>query len=84
MILYVYQTDAKGLYSPAAGQTQGRRHGHLRGWMKTDRMGRYEFRTVRPASYPGRDVPAHIHPVVKEPEKTNTTWTSTSSPTTPS
>jgi protocatechuate 3,4-dioxygenase beta subunit len=69
VILYVYHTDAKGYYSPAPGQTQGRRHGHLRGWMKTDRMGRYEFRTLRPAPYPNRDIPAHIHPVVKEPGK---------------
>ena len=69
VILYVYHTDAKGYYSPAPGQTQGRRHGHLRGWMKTDRMGRYEFRTLRPAPYPSRDIPAHIHPVVKEPGK---------------
>jgi protocatechuate 3,4-dioxygenase beta subunit len=69
VILYVYQTDAKGYYSPAPGQTQGRRHGHLRGWMKTDRMGRYELRTLRPAPYPNRDIPAHIHPVVKEPGK---------------
>jgi protocatechuate 3,4-dioxygenase beta subunit len=69
VILYVYHTDAKGYYSPAPSQTQGRRHGHLRGWMKTDRMGRYEFRTLRPAPYPNRDIPAHIHPVVKEPGK---------------
>jgi len=69
VILYVYHTDAKGYYSPAPGQTQGRRHGHLRGWMKTDRMGRYEFRTLRPAPYPSGEVPAHIHPVVKEPGK---------------
>jgi protocatechuate 3,4-dioxygenase beta subunit len=69
VILYVYHTDAKGYYSPAPNQTQGRRHGHLRGWMKTDRMGRYELRTIRPAPYPNRDVPAHIHPVVKEPGK---------------
>ena len=69
VILYVYHTDAKGYYSPAPGQTQGRRHGHLRGWMKTDRMGRYEFRTLRPAPYPNREIPAHIHPVVKEPGK---------------
>ena len=37
--------------------------------MKTDRDGRYELRTIRPAPYPGRDIPAHIHPVVKEPGK---------------
>ncbi|HEV2853325.1 MAG TPA: intradiol ring-cleavage dioxygenase [Thermoanaerobaculia bacterium] len=69
VILYVYHTDAKGYYSPAPGQTRGRRNGHLRGWMKTDARGRYEFRTIRPAPYPSRDNPAHIHVVVKEPGK---------------
>jgi protocatechuate 3,4-dioxygenase beta subunit len=69
VILYVYHTDAKGYYSPAPGQTQGRRNGHLRGWMKTDAQGRYELRTIRPAPYPSRDNPAHIHAVVKEPGK---------------
>jgi protocatechuate 3,4-dioxygenase beta subunit len=29
--------------------------------MKTGRDGRYEFRTVRPASYPGTRNPQHIH-----------------------
>ena len=69
VILYVYHTDATGHYAPAPGQSRGRRHGHLRGWMKTDREGRYRFRTIRPAPYPGRDIPAHIHPIVKEPGK---------------
>jgi protocatechuate 3,4-dioxygenase beta subunit len=69
VVLYVYHTDAKGYYSPAAGQAQGRRHGHLRGWMKTDQEGRYQFRTIRPAPYPNRDIPAHVHPVVKEPRR---------------
>jgi protocatechuate 3,4-dioxygenase beta subunit len=69
VILYVYHTDATGHYSPAPGQTQGRRDGHLRGWMKTDPQGRYEFRTIRPAPYPSRDNPAHVHVVVKEPGK---------------
>ena len=37
VILYIYQTDAKGHYSPAPGATGlARRNGHLRGWMKTD------------------------------------------------
>jgi protocatechuate 3,4-dioxygenase beta subunit len=69
VILYVYHTDAKGYYSPAPGQTLGRRHGHLRGWMRTGPDGRYQFRTLRPAPYPGQRIPAHIHPVVKEPGK---------------
>ena len=71
VILYVYHTDAKGYYSPAPGQAQGRRHGHLRGWMKTDREGRYRFRTIRPAPYPNARIPAHIHPIVKEPRAMN-------------
>ena len=69
VILYVYHTDAKGYYSPAPGQAHGLRHGHLRGWMKTDRQGRYRFRTIRPAPYPNGRIPAHIHPIVKEPRR---------------
>lgn len=69
VILYVYQTDAQGYYKPAEGQTAGRKHGRLRGWMKTDESGRYKFRTIKPAAYPGRATPAHIHPTVKEPDK---------------
>jgi protocatechuate 3,4-dioxygenase, beta subunit len=69
VILYVYHTDAEGYYSPAPGQAHGRRHGHLRGWMKTNREGRYQFRTIRPAPYPNGRIPAHIHPIVKEPRR---------------
>jgi protocatechuate 3,4-dioxygenase, beta subunit len=72
-ILYVYHTDAKGEYSAATGQTHARIHGHLRGWMKTGKDGRYKFRTIRPAPYPSGTAPAHIHPVVKEPQK-NEYW----------
>ncbi len=67
VILYVYHTDSKGLYSPAPKQTAAKRHGHLRGWVKTDAQGRYEFKTIRPASYPNSRNPQHIHPLVKEP-----------------
>lgn len=69
VILYVYHTDNNGRYSPDANQTKGRRHGHLRGWMKTDEQGRYEFKTIRPAAYPGRSDPQHIHPLIKEEGK---------------
>lgn len=37
--------------------------------MKTDAQGHYKFRTTRPAPYPGRTNPAHIHPIVKEPDR---------------
>ena len=66
VILYVYHTDNKGNYTPSPGQTAGKRHGHLRGWMKTDALGRYQFTTIRPAAYPSRKAPQHIHVIVKE------------------
>ena len=70
VILYVYHTDARGYYSPAPDATGlTRRHGHLRGWMKTNALGQYTFRTIKPTPYPNRNIPAHIHPIVKEPDK---------------
>ena len=74
IILYVYHTNAKGYYEPTKNQTGwARRHGHLRGWVKTDEKGRYAFRSIRPAPYPNGTVPAHIHCIIKEPEK-NEYW----------
>jgi protocatechuate 3,4-dioxygenase beta subunit len=67
IILYVYHTDHSGKYSPAFGQTMARRHGHLRGWMKTGSDGHYQFRTIKPLPYPNGKIPAHIHPIIKEP-----------------
>jgi protocatechuate 3,4-dioxygenase beta subunit len=66
--LYYWQTDHAGLYSFREGMPEGaRRHGHIRGWLKTDAEGRYTLYTVRPAPYPKSNIPAHIHMVVKEP-----------------
>jgi protocatechuate 3,4-dioxygenase, beta subunit len=70
VILYVYHTDATGLYSPTADMSgPARRHGHLRGWMKTNERGEYRFTSIRPAPYPNAHIPAHIHPIVKEAER---------------
>jgi protocatechuate 3,4-dioxygenase beta subunit len=69
VVLYVYHSDATGHYAPVPGQQHGKRHGRLRGWIRTGADGRYEFRTIRPAPYPGQTIPAHIHPVVKEPDR---------------
>lgn len=70
IILYLYHTDANGYYSPAPNATNlARRHGRLRGWLKTNARGEYRFRTVKPAPYPSGGIPAHIHPTVKEPDK---------------
>lgn len=58
--LHVYHTDARGLYSEKDGNG-GPPDPRLKGWMKTGKDGRYEFRTIRPASYPGTRNPQHIH-----------------------
>jgi len=63
--LYVYQTDAQGYYAP--GRPGGNVPPRLRGWMKTGRDARYEFRTVKPGSYPGSHNAAHIHASVSAP-----------------
>lgn len=57
VVLYVYHTDATGYYSPDDDPYNPR----LRGWMKTGADGKYEFRTIKPAPYPRRATPAHIH-----------------------
>ena len=67
VILYFYHTDSKGYYSAAPSQIHGRRNGHIRGWIKTNFKGEYKIYTNKPAPYPGANIPAHIHVVVKEP-----------------
>jgi len=59
-IVYVYHTDASGYYArERAGNTA-----RLCGLMRTGADGRYRFRTIKPASYPNSDIPAHVHYVV--------------------
>lgn len=70
VVLYVYQTDQTGKYRITGKEKGwGRRHGSIRGWMKTNKRGEYKFYTVRPASYSQTGPPAHIHVTVKEPDK---------------
>lgn len=69
VILYVYQTDSKGLYTKGKNQTQAVRHGHIRGWISSNSKGEYEIKTIRPASYPNSNSPQHIHPIIYEPAK---------------
>lgn len=70
VVIYIYHTDPKGRY-PTKGDEKGwgRRHGYLRGWMKTNGNGEYKFYTIRPASYPNSDIPQHIHAIIKEDNK---------------
>ncbi|MBA2736396.1 MAG: hypothetical protein H0U50_06345 [Pyrinomonadaceae bacterium] len=59
VLIYFYHTDSEGYY--------GRRrngealHGHFRGWMLTGANGKYEFSSIKPASYPDRTFAAHVH-----------------------
>lgn len=67
VIMYVYHTNAKGIYEKKGNETgNGKRHGYLRGWLKTNAKGEYQFTTIKPAPYPGGMEPAHIHLVVKK------------------
>jgi protocatechuate 3,4-dioxygenase beta subunit len=68
VVIYVYHTDLAGNY-PTRGDEKGwaKRHGYIRGWLKTGSDGRYGFYTMRPASYPNSNNPQHIHVTIKEP-----------------
>lgn len=69
VILYYHHTDIQGLY-PNRQDLDPRvvRHGYIRGWVRSDAQGHYAIYTVRPAPYPGTDMPAHIHPSITEPD----------------
>ncbi len=68
VVIYVYQTDPKGIYPKKGNETGwGKQHGFIRGWMKTNDKGEYRFYTLRPASYPNSTNPQHIHITIKEP-----------------
>jgi protocatechuate 3,4-dioxygenase beta subunit len=60
VVLYVYHTDAEGYYSATNDNTNPR----LKATLESDAEGRYEYRTIKPAPYPGGGVAAHVHYVV--------------------
>jgi protocatechuate 3,4-dioxygenase, beta subunit len=64
--LFVYQTDATGVYSTTGGNGDNR-NTRIHGSMRTNAEGQYEFRTIKPASYPESRNPAHIHAFVSGP-----------------
>jgi protocatechuate 3,4-dioxygenase beta subunit len=72
IIIYYWQTNEKGFYAnhPTL-DSRAARHGYIRGWVKTDSEGKYTIYTIRPASYPHTNLPAHIHLLVKEPNLKN-------------
>jgi protocatechuate 3,4-dioxygenase beta subunit len=67
VVLYAYHTNADGLYANGGNESiWSRRHGRLRGWVKTGVDGRYQFRSIKPAPYPNDVLPAHVHITVLE------------------
>jgi protocatechuate 3,4-dioxygenase beta subunit len=69
VILYIYHTNQEGIYAANEEDTGwGKRHGHIRGWIKTGKDGKYTFFTLKPGRYPNRTIPAHIHPIILEPD----------------
>lgn len=72
VIIYYWQTDNNGYYSPRQGMDEkAKRHGHIRGWVKTDENGKYSIYTIKPAPYPNENIPAHIHTSIKQPNIEN-------------
>jgi protocatechuate 3,4-dioxygenase beta subunit len=57
-IVFAYHTDRDGRYDRRDAPAHSWR---LKGWAKTGADGRFEFHTIRPGPYPGRNVAAHIH-----------------------
>lgn len=68
VILYFYHTNQEGIYA-YKGEAKGwaKQHGYNRGWVKTNENGQYAFYTIKPAPYPNRSGPAHIHYTILEP-----------------
>jgi len=68
LLLYAYHTSAGGVYAKRGDETgNGRRHGYLRGWLRTGADGRYRIETIKPGSYPTRSEPAHVHMTLQPP-----------------
>lgn len=74
VVIYYYQTNLEGkyLHKPQEKRSMppnqlGQTHGYIRGWVKTDKDGKYSIYTVRSGAYPNWQEPAHIHLTVKEP-----------------
>ena len=68
VIVYAYHTNTEGRYADGAPDTVwSRRHGALRGWIRTGPDGVYRFDTIKPGVYPNPSSPAHIHINLVEP-----------------
>lgn len=64
-LVYLYHTDSRGWYAadaPHVNMNEGdMRHARLFGYVRTNKDGKFELHTIKPAGYPRSDLPAHIH-----------------------
>ena len=64
-MVYLYHTDSCGRYAadaPHVSMSEGDfRHAGLSGYVNTDKEGKLELHTIKPAAYPKSDLTAHIH-----------------------
>ena len=63
--IYAFQTDHEGYYG--VKPESDNRNPRLKVFLRSDERGAWAFDTVKPGSYPGRRVPAHIHFQVSAP-----------------
>ncbi len=67
VVIYAHHTNAAGRYANGSSESEwSRRHGRLRGWVRTGSDGRYAFDTIKPAPYPNETMPAHVHLFIAE------------------
>lgn len=64
IMVFAYHTDARGHYDVSSA---GAHSWRLKGWATTDAEGAFEFQTIRPAPYPGRTTPSHVHVSIEGP-----------------
>jgi protocatechuate 3,4-dioxygenase beta subunit len=63
--IFVFQTDVEGRYSKVLTGNDAELDPRLRGIMRSDGNGVYEYETIRPGHYDGN--PAHVHYLVRGP-----------------
>jgi protocatechuate 3,4-dioxygenase beta subunit len=63
--IYAYQTDAEGYYG--VKPVSDNRNPRLKIFLRSDAKGGWSFDTIKPGSYPGSRIPAHIHFEVSAP-----------------
>ncbi|HEY2904413.1 MAG TPA: hypothetical protein VGJ29_00830 [Vicinamibacterales bacterium] len=62
-----YHTDARGLYRADGSMYSDTAPPRLQGTLRTADDGSYSIETIRPAPYPNRSQPAHIHFELRPP-----------------